>query len=214
MKRKEIILGVLGIVVIVVIAFFVANFINNSNQSKLDDNNSDNVSEKEKDKKFEVDGVTINFKSYRVDQSFFLNVPDTFIMLDEETLKSKYNYNTRPELVFMSEDDTKHIYISTTNEDMTDEGLEAYLNSRVASLSNMTVMDNGIYNSYDKTFARLVANDGTTYYNIRYFTLENKLVSVEFNAPVTEYEKWEDVINEIMDSICFNEEDIKKYSSD
>ena len=214
MKRKEIILGVLGIIVIVVIAFFVANFIHNNNQSKLDDNNSDNVSEKDKDKKFEVDGVTINFKSYRVDQSFFLNVPDTFIMLDEETLKSKYNYNTRPELVFMSEDDKEHIYISTTNEDMTDEGLEAYLNSRVSSLSNMTVMDNGIYNSYDKTFARLVANDGTTYYNIRYFTLENKLVSVEFNAPVTEYEKWEDVINEIMDSICFNEEDIKKYSSD
>ena len=135
-------------------------------------------------------------------------------MLDEETLKSKYNYNNRPELVFMSEDDKEHIYISTTNEDMTDDGLEAYLNGRVSSLSNMTVMDNGVYNSYDKTFARLVANDGTTYYNIRYFTLENKLVSVEFNAPVAEYEKWEDVINKIMDSICFNEDDIKKYSSD
>ncbi len=212
MKRKEIILGVLGIVVIVVIAFFVANFIHNSNQEKI--SNNDDVSEKEEDKQLKVDGVEINFKSYRVDQSFFLNVPDTFIMLDEETLKTKYNYNNRPELVFMSEDDTEHIYISTTNEDMTDDGLESYLNSRVASLSNMTVMDNGIYNSYDKTFARLVVNDGTTYYNIRYFTLENKLVSVEFNAPVTEYEKWEDVVNEVMDSICFSEDDIKKYSSD
>lgn len=212
MKRKEIILGVLGIVVIVVIAFFVANFIHNSNQEKI--SNNDDVSEKEEDKQLKVDGVEINFKSYRVDQSFFLNVPDTFIMLDEETLKTKYNYNNRPELVFMSEDDTEHIYISTTNEDMTDDGLESYLNSRVASLSNMTVMDNGIYNSYDRTFARLVANDGTTYYNIRYFTLENKLVSVEFNTPVTEYEKWEDVVNEVMDSICFSEDDIKKYSSD
>ena len=213
MKKKEIILGVIGIVVIVVVAFFVANFIHNSNQEKISKNN-ENVSEKEKAKKLEVDGVEINFKSYRVDQSFFLNVPDSFIMLDEETLKSKYNYNNRPELVFMSEDDKEHIYISTTNEDMTDDGLEAYLNGRVSSLSNMTVMDNGVYNSYDKTFARLVANDGTTYYNIRYFTLENKLVSVEFNAPVAEYEKWEDVINKIMDSICFNEDDIKKYSSD
>ena len=198
MKKKEIILGVIGIVVIVVVAFFVANFIHNSNQEKISKNN-ENVSEKEKAKKLEVDGVEINFKSYRVDQSFFLNVPDSFIMLDEETLKSKYNYNNRPELVFMSEDDKEHIYISTTNEDMTDDGLEAYLNGRVSSLSNMTVMDNGVYNSYD---------------NIRYFTLENKLVSVEFNAPVAEYEKWEDVINKIMDSICFNEDDIKKYSSD
>ena len=175
MKRKEIILGVLGIVVIVVIAFFVANFIHNSNQEKI--SNNDNISEKEEDKQLKVDGVEINFKSYRVDQSFFLNVPDTFIMLDEETLKTKYNYNNRPELVFMSEDDTEHIYISTTNEDMTDDGLESYLNSRVASLSNMTVMDNGIYNSYDKTFAKLVTNDGITYYNItRTYVLKERRV--------------------------------------
>ena len=64
MKRKEIILGVLGIVVIVVIAFFVANFIHNSNQEKI--SNNDDVSEKEEDKQLKVDGVEINFKSYRV----------------------------------------------------------------------------------------------------------------------------------------------------
>lgn len=211
MKRKEIILGVIGIIVIVVVAFFVANFIHNSNQEKISNNNG-NVSEK-KEEKIEVDGIEINFKSYRVDQRFFLNVPDSFIMLDEETLKSKYNYNNRPELVFMSEDDKEHIFISTTNEDMTDDGLETYLNNIISNLGNLTLLDNSVYRRHDKTFAKLVTNDGITYYNIRYFTLENKLVTVEFNAPVTEYKKWEDVINEVMDSICFNEEDIKKYSN-
>ena len=215
MKRKEIILGVIGIIVIVVVAFFLANMIHDNHVksiNKEEDKKQEEVEEKED--KIEVNGVEINFKTYRVDSSFFLNVPDTFTMLDEATLKSKYNYNNRPELVFMSESDTEHVFVSTTNEDMTDDGLEAYLNNRVAGLTGMTVIDSGVYQKYDKTFARLVATDANTYYNIRFFTLDNKLVTVEFNCSVNTYEEWEKVANEIMDSICFNEDDIKKYSSD
>ena len=215
MKRKEIILGVIGIIVIVVVAFFLANMIHDNHVksiNKEEDKKQEEVEEKED--KIEVNGVEINFKTYRVDSSFFLNVPDTFTMLDEATLKSKYNYNNRPELVFMSESDTEHVFVSTTNEDMTDDGLETYLNNRVAGLTGMTVVDSGVYQKYDKTFARLVATDVNTYYNIRFFTLDNKLVTVEFNCSVNTYEKWEKVANEIMNSLCFNEDDIKKYSSD
>ena len=213
MNRKEIILGVIGIVVIVVVAFFLANIIHDNHVKSLREEEN-NEQEAKKEDNIKVDGVEINFKTYRVDSSFFLNVPDTFIMLDEATLKSKYNYNNRPELVFMSNDDLEHIFVSTTNEDMTDDGLEAYLNNRIAGLTNMTVIDSGIYQEYDKTFARLVATDANTYYNIRFFTLDNKLVTIEFNTPVSVYKEWEDVANEVMDSICFSEDDIKKYSSD
>lgn len=213
MKRKEIILGVIGIIIIVVVAFFLANFIHNSHVNSIDKENEALEEEKEEER-LGVDGVEINFKTYRVDQSFFINVPDDFVMLDEETLKSKYNYNERPELVFMSGDDKEHIFISTTNESMTDDGLEEYLNNRIAGLTNMTILDSGIYTHYDKTFARLSATDANTYYNIRFFTIEDKLVTVEFNCSVDVYEEWEDVVNEIMDSLCFNEDDIKKYSSD
>lgn len=214
MKRKEIILGVIGIVVIVVVAFFLANIIHDNHVKSLSEEENNKQEEVKEEEKIEVDGVEINFKTYRVDSSFFLNVPDTFIMLDEETLKSKYNYNNRPELVFMSEADTEHVFVSTTNEDMTDDGLEAYLNNRIAGLTGMTVIDSGVYQKYDKTFARLVAMDANTYYNLRFFTLDNKLVTVEFNCSVSVYEEWKDAVNEIMDSICFNEDDIKKYSSD
>ena len=215
MKRKEIILGVIGIIVIVVVAFFLANIIHDNHIKSI--NKQEEIKQEEveeKEEKIEVDGVEINFKTYRVDSSFFLNVPDTFTMLDEAMLKSKYNYNNRPELVFMSETDTEHVFVSTTNEDMTDDGLEAYLNNRVAGLTGMTVIDSGVYQKYDKTFARLVATDANTYYNIRFFTLDNKLVTVEFNCSVNTYEDWEKVANEIMDSLCFNEDDIKKYSND
>lgn len=214
MKRKEIILGVIGIIVIVVVAFFLANIIHDNHVKSINKEEDSKQEEEKKEEKIEVDGVEINFKTYRVDSSFFLNVPDTFTMLDEATLKSKYNYNNRPELVFMSETDTEHVFVSTTNEDMTDDGLEAYLNNRVAGLTGMTIIDSGVYQKYDKTFARLVATDANTYYNMRFFTLDNKLVTVEFNCSVNTYEEWEKVANEIMDSLCFNEDDIKKYSSD
>lgn len=213
MNRKEIILGVIGIIVIVVVAFFIANLVHDYNVDSINKEN-ETKNEEQKEDRIEVDGVEINFKTYRVDSSFFLNVPDTFTMLDEAALKSKYNYNNRPELVFMSNDDLEHIFVSTTNEDMTDDGLEAYLNNRIAGLTNMTVIDSGVYQEYDKTFARLVATDANTYYNIRFFTLDNKLVTIEFNTPVSVYKEWEDVANEVMDSICFSEDDIKKYSSD
>ena len=213
MNRKEIILGVIGIVVIVVVAFFIANLVHDYNVDSINKENG-TKNEEQKEDKIEVDGVEINFKTYRVDSSFFLNVPDTFTMLDEATLKSKYNYNNRPELVFMSNDDLEHVFVSTTNEDMTDDGLEAYLNNRIAGLTNMTLLDSGVYQKHDKTFAKLVATDQNTYYNIRFFTLDNKLVTIEFNTPVNVYKEWEDVANEVMDSICFNEDDIKKYSSD
>ena len=212
MKRKEIILGVIAIIVIVVVAFFIANMLHDNYDKSI--NKEEGKQEKtKKEEKLEVDGVKINFKTYRVDSSFFINVPDSFTMLDEETLRSKYNYNNRPELVFMSKDDKEHIFISTTNQDMSEDGLKEYLNNIIANIGNLTLINNDIYRNYDKTFAKLVTNDGITYYNIRYFTLDNKLVTVEFNGPVTEYDKWEDVINEVMDSICFSEDDIKKYSS-
>ena len=213
MKRKEIILGVVGIVALVVIAFAIANLVHDYNKDIINKQEEEKKKEQEDDK-IKVDGIEINFKIYRVDQKFFLNVPDIFTKLDEATLKEKYNYNDRPELVFMSNDDLQHVFISTANQDMTDDGLEDYLSYRMTGFTNMTMLDSGVYQKYDKTFAKLVVTDANSYYNFRFFTLDNKLVTVEFNTPVNDYQKWEDVSEEIMNSLCFNEEDIKKYSSD
>ena len=206
MRKKEIFLSILGIIILVLAAFLVSLAIRKVTDS---DGNNNNVEEI-----LEVDGKEIEFKTYRVDQSFFINVPSEFIMLDEETLKQEYDYNSRPELVFRSDDNAERIFISTTDEAMTDEGLEEYLNTRIAQYSNMQILDSGIYTKHDKTFAKIVVLDSTNsmYYNIRYFTLNDKLVSVEFNTASTNYEKWEKVVDEIMDSLCFNEEDIKKIN--
>ena len=190
MRKKEIFLSILGIIILVLAAFLVSLAIRKVTDSDGNDNN--NVEEI-----LEVDGKEIEFKTYRVDQSFFINVPSEFIMLDEETLKQEYDYNSRPELVFRSDDNAERIFISTTDEAMTDEGLEEYLNTRIAQYSNMQILDSGIYTKHDKTFAKIVVLDSTNsmYYNIRYFTLNDKLVSVEFNTASTNYEKFEKFVD-------------------
>ena len=208
MQKKEIVLCIVGIILLISGAFLVSLMIHKA----VDDNEEQNL-DVVTEEKLEVDGEEVLFKTYRVDQAFFLNVPTTFTMLDEETLKQEYNYNERPELVFRTDDNLERIFISTTEEEMTDEGLEAYLNNRIAQLSTMEIVDSGVYSKNDKTFAKLVAIDNgeaAMYYNIRLFTIDNKLVSVEFNTASNNYAKWEEVIDEIMDSICFNEDDIKK----
>ncbi len=211
MKKKDIILSILGIIFLIVIAFFIASFIHDNN---LTDNANKKETESINKEESIVDGVKIPFKTYRVDQKFFLNVPSDFEKLDLDSLNQKYNYSERPGLVFESNDDLKHVLVTNTNETMTDEDLNSYLNSKVSSITNMEILDNKTYNKYNKTFAKLIVIDDKTYYNFRFFTIENKLVTVEFNISLDIYKKWESVINEVMDSICFNEEDIKKYSNE
>ena len=208
MQKKEIALCIVGIILLIGGAFLVSLMIHKA----VDSNQKANL-DVAKEEKLEVDGEEVLFKTYRVDQVFFLNIPTTFTMLDEETLKQEYNYNDRPELVFRTANDLERIFISTTEENMTDEGLETYLNNRIAQISTMEIVDSGVYSKNNKTFAKLVAIDNgeaARYYNIRFFTIDNKLVSVEFNTSNNNYTKWEKVVDEIMDSICFKEDDIKK----
>lgn len=208
MQKKEIALCIVGIILLIGGAFLVSLMIHKA----VDSNQKANL-DVAKEEKLEVDGEEVLFKTYRVDQVFFLNIPTTFTMLDEETLKQEYNYNDRPELVFKTANDLERIFISTTEENMTDEGLETYLNNRIAQISTMEIVDSGVYSKNNKTFAKLVAIDNgeaARYYNIRFFTIDNKLVSVEFNTSNNNYTKWEKVVDEIMDSICFKEDDIKK----
>ena len=203
MKKKEIIFGVLGIVLLVCLAFFVASYINKVNQDKI------NMEKKEK--AFFIEDKEVKFKTFYVDKSFFINVPNNMKPLNSDMLKQKYNYNDRPELVFESSDDLAHIFISTTDVSMTDERLSDYLENRVSALTNMAILKKNTYNKYKKVFANLVCSDSNIYYNYLFFTINDKLVTVEFNIAYNKLNDYEKVIEEVMKSICFLEDDIKKY---
>ena len=201
--KKELVLCIIGIIMIISGSYIMANLVHKENKQ---------VIKKEEDEPLKVGDQLIQFKTYRVDKTFFIQIPDIFSKLDEATLKSNYPTNDRPELVFQTADTITHVFVSTTNEAMTDEGLSAYVANIVANSPTFTVEKNESYQKHNKFFARLSGLDTTTntYRDIRYFTIDNKLAIIEFNTSLEQKKSWKKVSEMILDSICFDESEIEK----
>ena len=199
--KKEIILVLIGVILILVGAYLTSRIsVKEKTEKKV---------EKEE---LKVNGEVINLKLYRVDKAFFLKIPDSFVAVTGDALNQKYGTSERPELVFESKDDLTHISVTRGKEAMTDDMLNNYVSSIKEGLTGFTDVKMENYQKYDKSFVKLTAtstDEAAKYYDIRYFTLEDKLVTVEFYTTINQKSEWEKVSKKILDSICFNEEDSK-----
>ena len=199
--KKEIILVLIGVILILAGAYLTSRIsVKEKTEKKV---------EKEE---LKVNGEVINLKLYRVDKAFFLKVPDSFVAVTGDALNQKYGTSERPELVFESKDDLTHVSVTRGKEAMTDDMLNNYVSSIKEGLTGFTDVKMENYQKYDKNFIKLTAtstDEAAKYYDIRYFTLEDKLVTVEFYTTINQKSEWEKVSKRILDSICFNEEDSK-----
>ena len=199
---KKVAVMIFGIILIVAGAFVMASLVHEKNMEV----------EEKKEQGIKVGDQSISFKLYRVDQSFFIQIPDTFSILDEQTLKDKYGLSDRPELVFQSADDATHVFVNTTDYQVNDVGLSSYVDALKSGLSGIIVQSYEVKEKYGKPFVSLVAvdNNSQMYKNIVYFTYQDKLVIVEFNTSAVQQENWENAASFIIDSICFEEKDVRK----
>ena len=118
--------------------------------------------------------------------------------------------------MFESKDDLTHVSVTRGKEAMTDDMLNNYVSSIKEGLTGFTDVKMENYQKYDKNFVKLTAtstDEAAKYYDIRYFTLEDKLVTVEFYTTINQKSEWEKVSKKILDSICFNEEDSKDITN-
>lgn len=203
--KKEILLVLIGVVLILVGAYLT---------SKI--SVKEPVKRKVEKEELKVNGEVINLKLYRVDKAFFLKVPDSFVAVTGDALNQKYGTSERPELVFESKDDLTHVSVTRGKEAMTDDMLNNYVSSIKEGLTGFTDVKMENYQKHDKNFIKLTAtstDEAAKYYDIRYFTLEDKLVTVEFYTTINQKSEWEKVSKKILDSICFNEEDSKDITN-
>lgn len=203
--KKEIILVLIGVILILAGAYLTSRIsVKEKTEKKV---------EKEE---LKVNGEVINLKLYRVDKAFFLKVPDSFVAVTGDALNQKYGTSERPELVFESKDDLTHVSVTRGKEAMTDDMLNNYVSSIKEGLTGFTDVKMENYQKYDKNFIKLTAtstDEAAKYYDIRYFTLEDRLVTVEFYTTINQKSEWEKVSKKILDSICFNEEDSKDITN-
>lgn len=203
--KKEILLVLIGVILILVGAYLT---------SKI--SVKEPVKRKVEKEELKVNGEVINLKLYRVDKAFFLKVPDSFVAVTGDALNQKYGTSERPELVFESKDDLTHVSVTRGKEAMTDDMLNNYVSSIKEGLTGFTDAKIENYQKHDKNFIKLTAtstDEAAKYYDIRYFTLEDKLVTVEFYTTINQKSEWEKVSKKILDSICFNEEDSKDITN-
>lgn len=203
--KKEILLVLIGVILILVGAYLT---------SKI--SVKEPVKRKVEKEELKVNGEVINLKLYRVDKAFFLKVPDSFVAVTGDALNQKYGTSERPELVFESKDDLTHVSVTRGKEAMTDDMLNNYVSSIKEGLTGFTDVKIENYQKHDKNFIKLTAtstDEAAKYYDIRYFTLEDKLVTVEFYTTINQKSEWEKVSKKILDSICFNEEDSKDITN-
>lgn len=203
--KKEIILVLIGVILILVGAYLTSRI-----------TVKEPVKKKVEKEELKVNGEVINLKLYRVDKAFFLKIPDSFVAVTGDALNQKYGTSERPELVFESKDDLTHVSVTRGKEAMTDDMLNNYVSSIKEGLTGFTDVKMETYQKYDKNFIKLTAtstDEAAKYYDIRYFTLEDKLVTVEFYTTINQKSEWEKVSKKILDSICFNEEDSKDITN-
>ena len=198
MLKHKILFIIIGIIFTVSAAYITVLMVDNSKVEEVSP---------EEDKLI-INGEEITFKYYRVDQLFFLSVPQSFKIWDEVTPLGTYPNNDRPELVFESQDGTTQIQITTTEQDMTDDLLTTFVETTRESLQSLVeTVETNFYTKYDKNFGQIKyteINDSGNYHDIRYSTLNNKLVKVEFITIKQEQVDWEEASNIILESICFD----------
>lgn len=200
--KKEILLVLLGVILILTGAYLTAKASNKETVKPIS----------KKEETLKVNGQTINLKLYRVDKSFFLQIPDDFIAMTGDDLNQKYGTSARAELIFDSKDDLTHISVTRGKDDILEESLGTYIETLKNTMTGYTDVKFETYQKYGKNFARIVAtssDEAAKYYDIRYFVLDNKLITVEFYTTINQKREWEKVSKKILDSICFNEDDIK-----
>lgn len=209
--KKEIILVLIGVILILAGAYLTASTALTTRK------NADKTVENKKSKEeLKVNGELIKLKLYRVDKAFFLKVPDSFVAVTGDALNQKYGTSERPELIFESKDDSTHISVTKGKEAMTDDMLNNYVNTIKAGLTGFTDVKMQTYQKYNKNFVRITAtstDEAAKYYDIRYFTLEDKLVTVEFYTTINQKNDWEKVSKKVLDTICFDEEDSKDITN-
>ena len=202
MLEKRLFFFMLGIILVIIAAYMTVFFMRNPKAEEV-------LTEEDK---LIINGEEVIFKYYRVDQLFFLSVPQSFKIWDEVTLLGTYPNNDRPELVFESQDGTTQIQITTTEQDMTDDLLTTFVETTRESLQSLVeTVETNFYTKYDKNFGQIKyteINDSGNYHDIRYFTLNNKLVKVEFITIKQEQVDWEEASNIILESICFDSNDL------
>ena len=121
MKKKGILLiSVLIVMTIALVLFFFS----------LKDKKTEKISKKEVNEEIiKLNGEEVNFKKYRINQQFYLEIPELFVQMSDEEVNKRYTNDFKPGLIFTDDEMLVNILVHASNEALTNDGLQTFLES-------------------------------------------------------------------------------------
>ena len=155
-------------------------------------------------------GQVVETELYNIaDGEFYVKIPVDFTQMSQELLAKKYPAGNLPSYAFSNEDGTINVVFNVTEDSMTDEEIEPFIES-MANLSTTTdstkpetsVSENSghVIGSIKMTTP---AADTDIYNNMIIFAVDGKLRIVSFNCTEELREEWENVGDFIIESLHF-----------
>lgn len=199
MKKKGILLiSVLIVMTIALVLFFFS----------LKDKKTEKISKKEVNEEIiKLNGEEVNFKKYRINQQFYLEIPELFVQMSDEEVNKRYTNDFKPGLIFTDDEMLVNILVHASNEALTNDGLQTFLESYKTTVAGASITKEEITVKDSKNIARLdytIQNDITLEaHHILFFSIEDKAMMIDFKYPSEKATVWDKICEYTLKSLKF-----------
>lgn len=208
--------AIIAIIVIIVAVVVAVVFINNKKDGDSDTTNGDDTSKVEDtDTKKTIKngkGEEIAAKQYRPEGAdYTILIPESFTEMSDDEIAKKYTNGEAPSVVFTNKDGSVNVAINASNQTLPDDQIGDYLDamkqifesaSEVVD-SNLTEVD-GHHVGSIKLIADAIDENGDILNHMAFFSSDGNLVAFAFNCPDSARDEWEQVGDEIVESLKFD----------
>ena len=196
MKKKRIMLiAILGILILALALFFLLP--------------------KEKEKKktvkedaIQFDGETVKFKKYRINQKFYLKIPELFVEMSDEEVNKRYTNDFKPGLIFTDDSFKVNLLVHATSDALSNETLQAFVENYKTKIAGANITKDIVTTvGDDNNVAHLnytIQNDTTMeMHHVLFFAVQEKAVMVDFKYPQEVASDWDEICEYTLNSLAY-----------
>ena len=198
MKKKVILFLVVLILIITVMLFFL-----NTNQNKKETGKS----KENQTEKIMLNGEVVNFKKYRVNQQFYLEIPELFVEMSDEEVNKRYTNDFKPGLIFTNDKMDVELLVHATNDKVSNEEVSSFLESYKNTLSHVEIKDEKVTTIQQHNIASLnyIEQKDTKEesHHVLLFSLNEKALMIDFKYFSDLSDSWDKICTHTLNSLQF-----------
>ena len=82
------------------------------------------IQKEKKEPEIQMKGEPVTFKKYRINQQFYLKIPELFVEMSDEEVNKRYTNDFKPGLIFTDDSFSVNLLIHATTDSLTNDTLQ------------------------------------------------------------------------------------------